>query len=151
MSYTTGRLKATRVFIAIGDGASPEVFTPICGITTKGLQQTRATTETTDWDCADPDATPIIVRGAGAKDWSITGSGLLDRNRLTALQAAFDDTNPTNYRFVYDEASTDTIVDGYYQGAGFLTDFNVTGENGNYLQVSLTISGADALTFTPNS
>lgn len=146
MAYTD-KLKSTRVFIAIGDGAEPEVFLPLCGITTKGFQQTRATNDTTDWDCADPDATPIVVRDVGAADWSIGGSGLLHRPLLATLQAAFDDTSATNYRFVFDEANGNEVIDGYYQGPGIVTDLNVTGTNGEYVNISLTISGAGAKEF----
>jgi len=53
MAYTD-KLKSTRVAIMMGDGATPEVFSPMCGITTKGFQQTRATSDTVDWDCAAP-------------------------------------------------------------------------------------------------
>lgn len=151
MAYTTDRLKSTRVSIALGDGATPEVFTALCGITTKGLQQTRATNDSTDWDCADPDAPPVTIRATGATDWSITGSGLLARNRLADLQEAFDNPNPVKWRFMFDEATGDTVVDGYYEGPALLTDLNVTGENGNYLQISLTITGADKLNFVPNT
>lgn len=61
MAYTD-KLKSTRVYIAMGDGATPETFATFCGINTKGLQQTRATSDTTDWDCAAPDAIPINQR-----------------------------------------------------------------------------------------
>lgn len=151
MAYTVDRLKSTRAMIALGDGATPEVFSSICGITTKGLQQTRATNDLVDWDCADPDAPPVTIRDTGATDWSITGSGLLARNRLADMQAAFEDPNPRNWRFVFNEKAGDEIVDGYYQGPGLLTDFSVTAENGQYVQVSLTISGADKLNFVANT
>jgi len=150
MAFTVDKLKSTRVYIAIGDGETPEVFTAICGITTKSLQQTTATNDTTDWDCTDPDAAPIIVRDVGAKDWSISGSGLLARNKLADLQAAFDSGNPTNFRFVFDEAAGNEIVDGSYAGPGIVTDFSITGENGAYLQISLTIQGAGQLVLIPN-
>lgn len=151
MAYTVDKLKSTRVYIAMGDGADPEVFRPICGITTKGFQQTRQTNDTTDWDCADPDATPIVIRDAGPTDWSMTGSGLLARNKLAAVQAAFESGDPTNFRFVFDEKTGDEIVDGYYQGPGIISDFNITGENGQYLQVSLTITGADKVNLIANT
>ncbi|KQX18421.1 MULTISPECIES: phage tail tube protein [unclassified Sphingomonas] len=151
MAYTTSKLKSTRVYLAMGDGADPEVFSALCGITTKGFQQTRATNDTTDWDCADPDASPITIRDMGAKDWSMTGSGLLARSLLADVQAAFDAGNPTNFRFVFDEPASDEIVDGYYQGPGIITDFNVTGENGQFVQISITISGADAVQFISGS
>jgi predicted secreted protein len=151
MGYTTSKIKSTRVAIAMGDGGNAETFNIVCGLTTKGLQQTRATTDTTDWDCTDPDAAPIIVRDAGAKDWSISGSGLLARSLLADVQAAFDSGNPTNFRFVYTEPVGNEIVDGYYQGPGIITDFSQNGENGNFVQISLTITGAAELSFVSNA
>lgn len=150
MTYTD-KLKSTRVAIMMGNGATPtEVFAPMCGITTKGFQQTRATSDTVDWDCADPDATPITVRDAGATDWTISGSGLLHRPLLADVQEAFDNTEATNFRFMFDEPSTSQVIDGYYQGAGIITDFNITGTNGEYVQVSLTISAAGPKVFVAN-
>lgn len=149
MAYTD-KLKSTRVAIAIGNGATPEVFSPMCGINTKGFQQTRATNDTTDWDCSDPDASPKTVRDVGAKDWTISGSGLLHRSLLATVQAAFDDTIATNYRFVFEESVGDAVIDGYYQGPGIVTDLNITGTNGEYVNISITISGADAVAFVAN-
>ncbi|CAM5512997.1 phage tail tube protein [Sphingobium scionense] len=150
MAYTD-KLKSTRVYIAMGDGATPtEVFAPMCGINTKGFQQTRATNDTVDWDCADPDASPITVRDIGAKDWTITGSGLLHRSLLADLQAAFDSGNPTNFRFVFDEPTGSEVIDGFYAGPGIVTDFNITGNNGEYVNISITISGAGPVAFVTN-
>lgn len=150
MAYTD-KLKSTRVAIMMGDGATPEVFSPMCGITTKGFQQTRATNDTVDWDCADPDATPITVRDVGATDWNISGSGLLHRPLLATVQAAFDSSDATNYRFMFDEATGDEVVDGYYQGPGIITDLNIGATNGEYVSISLTISAAGPKMFVPNS
>ncbi|WP_103728980.1 phage tail tube protein [Novosphingobium sp. HII-3] len=150
MAYTD-KLRSTRVYIAIGNGADPEVFLPLCGITSKGLTQTRATDDTTDWDCEDPDATPIIVRDTGAADWSINGSGLLHRPLLATVQDAFDSATPLTFRFVYDEPTTNQVIDGYYEGPGIVTEFTNTAENGQYVNVSLTITGAGKLNFVANT
>ncbi|OGT55479.1 MAG: hypothetical protein A3E01_09225 [Gammaproteobacteria bacterium RIFCSPHIGHO2_12_FULL_63_22] len=146
MAYTN-KLKGTRVAIMIGDGATPEVFTTLCGISTKGFQQTRATSDTTDWDCADPDAIPVITRDVNATDWSISGSGLLHRPLLATLQAAYDTTTTTNFRFYFDEASGDEVISGYYEGPGIVTDLNITATNGEYIQISLTITAGGAKSF----
>lgn len=150
MAYTD-KLKSTRVAIMRGDGNTPEVFSPMCGLTTKGFQQTRGTSDTVDWDCTDPDATPITVRDAGATDWNISGSGLLHRPLLALVQADFDEPNPTNYRFVFDEKVGDEVIDGYYEGPGYITDLNIGSENGNYVNISITISAAGPKVFVPGS
>jgi len=150
MAYTD-KLKSTRVAIMMGNGATPEVFSPMCGITTKGFQQTRATSDTVDWDCADPDATPITVRDVGATDWTISGSGLLHRPLLADVQEAFDSSEATNYRFMFDEVTGSEVIDGFYEGPGIITDLNITGTNGEYVQVSLTISAAGPKSFVANT
>lgn len=146
----TDKLKGTRLVLAMGDGATPEVFSPMCGISQKGLQQTRQTSDTTDWDCADPDATPITIRDINQSDWSVSGSGLMHRPLVPLVQAAFDTTDPVNFRVVFDEKSGDEVIDGYYQGPGVITDFSITGNNGEYAQVSITIQGAGKLNFVSN-
>lgn len=150
MAYTN-KIKGTRAVIMIGDGATPEVFAVMCGISTKGFQQTRATSDTTDWDCADPDAIPITVRDVNQSDWSISGSGLLHRPLLARLQEAFDTTEPVNFRFVFDEKAGDEVIDGYYEGPGIITDLNITGTNGEYVQISITITAAGPKMFVQNA
>lgn len=151
MAYTD-KVKSTKVTIARGDGENPEVFTTMCGLTTKGFQQTRATNDVTDWDCADADAAPIIVRDAGATDWSITGSGLLHRPLLELVQADYDSTDPTNYRFVFDDgADSGEPIDGYYEGPAFITDLTIGAANGEFVNISITLSAAGAKSFVSTS
>ncbi|MFK4794668.1 phage tail tube protein [Sphingobium sp. ZW T5_29] len=145
MAYTD-KLKSTQIAIMMGDGAEPEVFSPMCGLNQKQFQQTRATSDTVDWDCTDPDAIPITVRDVGAADWNLTGSGLLHRPLLPLVQAAFDSAEPTNYRWAY----MDTVIDGYHQGPGIITDFTEGATNGEYVQINLTISAAGPKTFVSN-
>ena len=135
----------------MGDGATPEVFTNLCGLSTKGFQQTRATSDTVDWDCADPDATPITVRDVGATDWTISGSGLLHRPLLASLQEAFDSAEPTNFRFIFDEAVGSEVIDGFYAGPGIISDLNINSVNGQYVDISLTITAAGPKAFVANT
>lgn len=147
----TNKLKGTRIHIAMGDGATPEVFTPMCGINTKNYQQTRATTDTTDWDCTDPDATPAVVRDVGPADWTLSGSGLLHRPLLEKVRAAFRSADPTNFRWVYDEKTGDEVIDGYEEGPGIITAFNQGATNGEYVQIDLTITAAGPSAFVANA
>lgn len=147
----TDKLKGTRFALMIGDGETPEVFTKLCGISNKGLQQTRQTSDTVDWDCADPDATPATVRDVNQADWTISGDGLLHRPNLALMQEVYDTTETRNFRIFFDEATGDEVIDGYYQGPGIVTDFNLTGTNGEYVQASITIQGAGPLAFVENA
>lgn len=142
MAYTA-TVKGQHIIVQMGDGATPtEVFTTICGITEKGLEQTASTSEETIWDCADQDAPPKVVRDVQSTDWSISASGQVDSSGLAALDTAFTAAVERNFRFVF----KDTVINKYKQGPGIITSFSVTGTNGEKAKVSLTITGAGALT-----
>lgn len=146
MAYTVGKLKGNYADILFGDGADPEVFTQLCGINTRGLNITYANAfEAEDYDCADPEAVAQTVREVGAQDWSITGSGLYNRSQMAALRALLGDTQ--SWRFALDEPSGDSIDDGYWQGPGHISSFEVGANNGEWTQVSLTITGDGLLTW----
>jgi hypothetical protein len=147
MAYTTGRLKGNYADIMFGDGATPsENFTQLCGINTRGLTITYASAfEQTDYDCEDPEAPAQVVRDVGAQDWSISGSGLYNRSQMAALRALLG--SDQNWRFRLDEPTGETIDDGYWQGPGFISSFEITGNDGSYTAVSLTITGKGQLTW----
>lgn len=146
MAYTTGRVKGNYTDILFGSGADPEVFTQLCGINSRGLQITYASAfEGTDWDCADPEATGQTLREVGAQDWSITGSGYFNRTQMTALRALHG--NSQQWRFASDEPTGDNLDDGFWQGPGFISSWEETGNDGEYKQISLTITGTGLLTW----
>jgi hypothetical protein len=146
MAFTIGKVKGNYTDIMFGDGADPEQFTQLCGINSKGLTINYSTAfETTDWDCADPEAKAQTVRDVGAQDWSITGSGLFNRSQMAALRDLHGATN--NWRFNQDEPAGDSLDDGYWQGPGYISNWQETGNNGEYKQISLTITGAGLLSW----
>ena len=147
MGYTTGRVKGNYADILFGDGGSPtEAFTQLCGINTRGLEVTYANAfEGTDYDCADPEAVAQTLREVGAQDWSISGNGLYNRTQMAALRGLLGSSQ--NWRFAIDEPSTESIDDGWWQGAGFISSFKVDGNDGEWTQVSLTITGTALLTW----
>lgn len=139
----TATVKGQHIVVQMGDGGAPtEVFATICGITSKGLEQSAATSETTIWDCADVNAPPTIVRDVQNIDWSLSLSGQVDSGNLVALDNAFSAAVPKNFRFVF----LDTVVNKKKQGSGIITGFTIQADNGEKATVSLTITGAGPLT-----
>lgn len=137
MTYPT-TVKGTKVALQLGDGASPtEAFTTVCGITTKGLQRTRAVNDAVVWDCNDPDAAPITERDMAAGDWSISGSGQAVVAELDRIEDAYE--TPANWRIVFFGAGT-TIVRSY-TGNAIMTDLNLGAVNGEKATISITLSG----------
>lgn len=150
MAYTVGKVKGNYVDVMYGDGASPEVFTQLCGINSRGLNITYSNAfELEDWDCADPEAQAQTIREVGAQDWSITGSGLYNRSQMAALRGMLG--TQQNWRFAIDEPTADSIDDGYWEGPGNISSFEITGNNGEWTQVSLTISGNGLLSWSDAS
>lgn len=147
MSYTTGRVKGNYADILYGDGADPEVFAQLCGINTRGLNVTYANAfEAEDYDCADPEAVAQTLREVGAQDWSISGSGLYNRSQMAALRGLLGASH--SFRFAMDEPAADSIDDGWWEGIGFISNFEITGNDGEWTQVSLTITGTALLSWS---
>lgn len=146
MPYTVGKVKGNYTDILFGDGADPEVFTQLCGINTRGLNITYSTAfETEDWDCQDPEAQAQTIREVGAQDWSITGSGLFNRSQAAALRELLGTT--PRWRFASGEPAGDAIDDGYWEGPGFISSWEESGNNGEWKTISLTITGNGLLTW----
>lgn len=147
MAYAA-KVEGNYADIMFGDGAGPEVFTQLCGINTRGINITYANAfELTDYDCADPEDAGQTVRSVGAQDWSITGSGLYNRTQMAAIRELMG--NEQNWRFSMDEPSAPAAaVDaGFWQGPGFISSFEITGNDGEWTQASITITGAGLLTW----
>jgi predicted secreted protein len=142
MAYPTTH-KGQKVALQLGDGATPtENFTTVCGITTKGLQRTKQTTDTVVWDCTDPDADPIIERDVMAGDWTMTGSGQAVLAHLEDIEDAYD--TPANWRIVF--FGTGTTVVRSYTGQAIMTDLTLGAVNGERASISLTLAGSGTLT-----
>lgn len=139
MAYTA-TVDGKKVIVQMGDGAGPEVFATICGVTEKGLEQTANVTETTIWDCTDVTALPQVVRDVQTKDWSISISGQIDVAGVPLLDAAIGVSK--NYRFVFKDTGG---VNKYKQAPGIMTSLTWGATNGEKASFSATISGNGAL------
>lgn len=140
MSYPT-TIKGQKIVLQLGDGESPEAFTTVCGLNTRGLQRSRAANDAQVWDCTDPDALPIIERESGASDWTITGEGYAVAAELDRIEEAFE--TPANWRVTFFGAGT--TATRTYTGNAIMTDLNIGATNGEKASISLTLSGNGAL------
>ena len=120
--------------VKLGDGASPEVFSAPCGLTTKGFNQTANVQETAVPDCTDPDAPAYIERAVDTISSEISGSGVMATEAFTTWQAWFDSAVSKNCR-VYPKGT----AGGWYDGAFILTAFNMTVQRGQKVNVDVTM------------
>lgn len=139
-------LRGTYINILLGDGAGPEVFSPICGARVKSLNHVVETSEDYTRDCADPTDIPTRDIIAIGERWDMPFSGVLNRTQLEDLQAAVGVIR--NYRFELAQPAGDAVFGGYWAGQGMLTGLNVTGDDGTNATIEGTILSNGQWTFT---
>lgn len=143
-------LRGTYVTILMGDGASTEVFSVLCGITAKSLVDQVNTSDTFTRDCALPDDVPtrnIITTG---RQWDISGSGQLNRTQSAALDTAVGKYK--NFRFFIARKTSEVApagLNGYYGGSGVITRRTIDGGDDGNVGVDLTIASDGPWVWTP--
>lgn len=140
---------ASKLYISLGDGGTPEVFTAPCGLTTRGLTLTKDTNDSLIPDCDDPDAPVWLGRTVVSLSGEATGSGILAAEALPVWQDAFDSTESVTTRVGINAPPADN--GGYYTGEMHLTTLAITGEQGDKIQVAVTIQTDGALTWVPST
>jgi hypothetical protein len=131
-------LRGTYFSLMLGDGGSPETFLALCGFTTRNFTHARGTNDIYTRDCADPEDVPIRNLIVTGESWSLSGNGVLNRENLDTIIAA--DNNLThNWRYLFTEPSGDLVFQGYYAGPGIITNFQITADDGNFANISLSI------------
>ena len=131
-------VKGTYVTIMMGNGASPEVFSPICGLTAKGLTAQTNTTDDFVRDCADPEDIPSRYVTATGQQWDLSGSGLLNLDNLEDILDAQGVVR--NYRYVIGAPTGSTSYNGYFAGAGMMTNLQFGGPEEGKASVDITIA-----------
>ncbi len=137
---------AKELVIKRGDGASPEVFSFVCGIRTRTFSMSNASIDTTVPNCTDPSLPIVATARPGRQTITFSGDGLFDSN--AAGKAIADDAREQNI-----ETNYQVIVPGYgtFEGPFFISDFQWNGDMEDPLAFSATWTPLDAsqLTFTP--
>lgn len=133
-------VKGAYVDILMGDGATPEVFSPICGITTRNFTKQVNTNDVFVPDCADPEDIPVRRVNPTGRQWDLSGEGLLNLANWQALDAAVGVTG--NFRFRISRPSPTTTDTGYYEGPAMITNMQIGGVvgGGEFATVALTIA-----------
>lgn len=129
------------LLIQLGNGATPEVFTNLCGVTTRSFNMTANSVETTKPDCTNPANTPQRTSTPGIKSRNFSGSGAFVASANTR---AFVTNVMNGVTF-----NAKVIVPGFgtFTGKWFVTNFEFTGETEGEMQFSATFEAAGVLTF----
>ena len=141
-------VKGTKVRLLQGNGAQPEVFSAYCGLTAKSINFQTNTNETFVPDCDNPDAPQWRELSKSGRYVSISGSGLLNMASLESFQAAYEDDTATD-RF---EIAVPALQrGGHWIGQFMLTNFQITGNDGELTNVEITLESSGEVTWVPAS
>lgn len=141
-------IRGTYFVLAMGNGATPtEVFTALCGITTRTFTSQVNTNDVFTRDCDDPEDIPIRRLIATGRQWSLSGEGQLNRANLDDIIAAEGVTK--NYRFYYTEPADDEVFRGYWQGPSKLVNITIGASDDDFATISLDIQSDGEWTWTP--
>jgi Phage tail tube protein len=131
-------VKGTYVDILVGNGATPEVFTAVCGLTTRSFTHQVNTSDQFVRDCADPEDVPHRRLTVTGEQWDLSGEGLYNRAQAAVIRAAVGVTR--NYRFVVSEPAGETVEDGFYEGPAMLTNLQLGGSDGEFGSISVQVA-----------
>lgn len=139
----------TKFRVLLGDGGTPtELFTAFCGLTAKSINFQTNTNEFFVPDCDDPDAPAWREIAKSGRFVSIAGEGIMDfGNAFERYMAAYADPDPVNARIEIAIPAVDN--GGYWEGAFLLTNFQVTGNDGEKITTSIALESDGAVTWVP--
>ena len=142
-------LKFGSRYLLFGDGAAPEVFSPLCGTTSWTWQINIEGNTTLNPNCTDPDLVAWLEYDESSKQMVFTSNGILDTDTMAFLEQWAMAGGSKNVRWLTE--GTAANGGGWYQGEGFLTTLEATGERGQrwQQQYGVTISGEPVFTPTP--
>lgn len=130
-------IKATQLFIKIGNGASPETFSHPCLInTSRGIQFQSNGQDVAVPDCNDPEALAWTDHTKMELSATISGAGLLDTENIDTFDAWFSTDTAKNIQVWLN-------THGHWTGAFKLTDWQVNGSGrGAKAEATLTLKSS---------
>src|SRR5690606_26518363 len=120
--------KFSELVISIGDGANPEVFTPICGMTSKGIQRSATTQSTSVPDCADEDAPAWEEKAVDTLSITVSGMGVWAADNHETMLDWFYSGASRNIKVRHVKAKVGDTE--YEEGPALLTALNNTVDRG---------------------
>jgi len=131
--------------LKVGNGATPEVFTTVCGIIDVAVNESVDTTSRRVRDCTTPNKPGVTKVKVNGTSWTITASGLTNASEETSLRALLGKLN--NYKVeAYDDDGTDAgDLLGTWSGGAVLTAKNINVNRDSDSAIELTLEGDGAL------
>lgn len=148
-------VKTTRwseLVLKVGDGATPEVFTPVCTINAaRGITFNANTTEDSVPDCDDLQKLQWLIREKVSLSVDVTGSGKVHKPDVKKFVDWQQSPNPKNCIIVLEDEDVANLIQ--FEGAFHLGTFSMAGDPGSPSvtgDIALQSSGAVEATYGAN-
>ena len=129
------------LIIQIGNGASTEVFTNLCGLKTRSFSLSAGEIDTSIPSCTNPGDEVIKTSRPGMVNRTFSGSGaFVSSTVMSAFMEKVINAEQFNAKVIVPGVGT-------FTGPFFVTDFEFSGDMENNMEFSATFVPADAVTF----
>lgn len=135
--------------VLLGDGASPEIFTIVCGVTDVSINETANSSDRFRRDCAKPGIPGIRYTKSGGKQLDVTGSGTSNADMTVRLTAALGAVRNYKIETRQEDGSDTGVLLGAYAGAFRMTANNITTAAEGESSGEITLANHGAYTYTP--
>jgi Phage tail tube protein len=140
--------RGVQLVLKVGDGAAPEVFTPLCTINAaRSIAGEAATNDFNIPDCDNPDLMGWLAREKVSLSYSVNGAGILNTPDVVIFTDWLHDPLPHNCIIVVDVSTADGGVE--FAGAFHLTTFEITGDRGSKMEATIALLSDGEVTVTP--
>lgn len=135
--------KGRALLIKIGDGATPEVFSVLCGLNSKTLTINNNEYDVTTADCTDPGGALWTEVQTGAKRVAVAGNGYFEDSAAEARAntVAMADDATANLQIVVPGLGT-------FAGAFLMSSLEWGGEMEGGTTYSVSLASSGEVTFT---
>ncbi|WP_436356418.1 phage tail tube protein [Brevundimonas sp. CEF1] len=139
--------RGVRLVVKVGDGATPEVFTPLCTINAeRGITFNAQTNDETIPDCEDLDAIAWLVREKASLSVDVTGGGKSHKDDIKKLWDWWKSPESQNCQVVVDD---DVVANQItFEGPFHLAQFDLNGAEGQKMASTMSLSSDGEVTAT---
>lgn len=138
--------------LEISDENSPETFSAICALTSRGIQRGATVEETPVPDCADEDLPAATERDVSTTSVSVQASGLASKENFRKLRDWWASGLSKKARLHHWKGDTPsglpTNAVGYEEGFFVLASLNETGERGQRVTIELELQSDGDILWT---
>jgi hypothetical protein len=127
-------IAGTKLLILVGDGASPEVFSQPCGLTTRNFDLAASTNSTLIPDCDDPEAPAWEAKDVNALSATISGSGVMAIEAFPTWKNWFMNAQSKNIQIKLDDPAL-----GYWAGSFIMSAAKFSGVRGQKVNIDCTM------------